>query len=719
MSAGTGIRRGLRLTDGAAIYLAMLGLFLLGAGVAVGVAWRALSSNDRLALEGVDALARVARAGASLQAERAAEAVLDFQALAQSQLVSRSGRLALPGATLDSYLREMMPGHPEFADLVLFDAAGTPVWSAGAAAGSQARGTVTACWDHLGSPDEIQIGRPRRAAPLQQPVICLRHALWSPAGELVGYAAVVFDAEQLSLRLREGQVDNPGVATLMRNDGAILARSENPRLHVGAVLPPRNMEAMQGIQGLRRISSPVDGRPLHAAWGRIPRMPMTIMVGIDPTPYVAQAAKKRRMVLWMLAIGVAAMVAAFTAAAVVLDRRRRLAERDRVQESLERDEAEHTRLLSTFDPQPSASYHGTIDAEGWLYGEEVGPEMPRITGGPDLPVMPGGPAARRAFFRRVTEFGEHVREYRLRMPDGSGLWIRERCRVAAQVSPTEAEVVGVVTDIEEERQMRAQTEAGARLTVLGQMAASIAHEISQPLSAISIAAEISLAHLQTPGDLPKAQRYVENILRQVERMRDIASHLRTFSRTDDGPLDEVRLDAVVQGALEVTGASLRKDGVVVEVPDLHDLPAVQGRLIPLEQVLVNLLINARDAMAHLPVGQRVVALAVDRPSGADWITIFVRDQGHGLPEGIVQHAFEPFFTTKPPGQGTGLGLSIAYGTILAFGGEITLGNLPGGGAEVAIRLRLAYPAEVAVPEPMVRAPPAPIARSRAELRPIG
>jgi C4-dicarboxylate-specific signal transduction histidine kinase len=157
----------------------------------------------------------------------------------------------------------------------------------------------------------------------------------------------------------------------------------------------------------------------------------------------------------------------------------------------------------------------------------------------------------------------------------------------------------------------------------------------------------------------------------------------------------------------------------VEVPDLHDLPAVQGRLIPLEQVLVNLLINARDAMAHLPVGQRVVTLAVDRPSGADWITIFVRDQGHGLPEGIVQHAFEPFFTTKPPGQGTGLGLSIAYGTILAFGGEITLGNLPGGGAEVAIRLRLAYPAEVAVPEPMVRAPPAPIARSRAELRPTG
>jgi C4-dicarboxylate-specific signal transduction histidine kinase len=719
MSAADGFRRRPRLTDGAAIYLAMLGLFLLGTGIAVGIAWRALSSNDRLALERVDALAQVARVGASLQAERATEAVLDFQALAQSQLVSRSGRLATPGATLDSYLREVVPAHPEFADLVLFDPAGTPIWSAGAATGSQARGTVTACWDHLGGPDEIQIGRPRRAAPLQQPVICLRHALWSPAGDLAGYAAVVFDAEQLSARLREGQGDNPGVTTLLRGDGAILARSENPRLHVGALLSPKAMEGMQDPQGLRRVSSPIDSRPLHAAWRRIPGTPMIVMVGIDPTPHVAQAAKRRRMVLWVLAVGVAAMMAAFTAAAVFLDRRRGTAERGRVQESLERDEAEHTRLLSTFDPQPSAAYHGTVDAEGWLSGQEVGPEMPRITGGPDLPVMPGGPAARRAFFRRVTEFGEHVREYRLRMPDGSGLWIRERCRVASQASPTEAEVVGVVTDIEEERQMRAQTEAGARLTVLGQMAASIAHEISQPLSAISIAAEISLAHLEAPGDAAKAQRYVENILRQVERMRDIASHLRTFSRTDDGPLDEVRLDEVVQGALEVAGASLRKDGVVVEVPDLHDLPPVQGRLVPLEQVLVNLLVNARDAMAHLPAGQRVVTISVERPRGADWISIFVRDRGHGLPEGIVQHAFEPFFTTKPPGQGTGLGLSIAYGTILAFGGEITLGNQPGGGAEVAIRLRLAYPAEAAAPEPVVQAPPAPIARSRAELRPTG
>ncbi|TCH99447.1 hypothetical protein EJV46_01870 [Roseococcus sp. SYP-B2431] len=712
-------RRGPRLTDRAATYLVLLGLFVLCSGIAVAMAWRALASSDRLALERVDALARVAQAGASIQAESALAAVLDFQALAQSLLVSRTRRLAVPSATLDSHLREMLPSRPEFTDLMLFDAAGAPVWSAGAAAGSQARGTVTACWDHLGGPDGIQIGRPRRAAPLQQPVICLRRALWSPAGELAGYAAVVFDAEQLSMRLREAQGENPGVTTLLRGDGAILARSENPRLHVGAVFPPRAMEAMQEPQGLRRGLSPIDSRPLHSAWRRIPGTPMVVTVGIDPAPQVAQAAKRQRMVLWTLAVGLAAMMAAFAAAAVVLDRRVRSAERSRVQESLERDEAEHTRLLLTFDPQPSATYRGTVDAEGWFYDHEVGPEMPRITGGPDLPVMPGGPAARRAFFRRVAEFGEHVREYRLRMPDGSGLWIRERCRVATQLSSTEAEVVGVVTDIEEERQMRAQTEAGARLTVLGQMAASIAHEISQPLSAISIAAEISLAHLEEPGDLSKAQRYIENILRQVERMRDIASHLRTFSRTDDGPLDDIPLEAVVRGALEVAGASLRKDGVVVEVPDLRDLPPVQGRLIPLEQVLVNLLVNARDAMAHLPAGQRIVTISVERPRGADWLSIFVRDQGHGLPEGIVQHAFEPFFTTKPPGQGTGLGLSIAYGTILAFGGEITLGNRPGGGAEVAIRLRLAAPAETAPPEPEIQAPPAPIARSRAELRPIG
>lgn len=717
MTTAAGAGRGFHLSEGAAIRLAMLGLFLLGAGIAVGIAWRSLATSDRQALEQVDALARAARAAAGSQAGRALETVLSFQALAQSQLVARSGRLSTPGETLDTYLRDMMQGHPELADLVLFDAAGTPIWSAGAAAGTQARGTVAACWDHLGDPDEIQVGRPRRAAPLQQPVICLRHALRAPAGELVGHAAVVFDAEQLSARLREGLADNPGVVTLLRSDGAILARSDNPRLHVGAAVPTRAVEAMQDAEGLRRVSSEIDGRPLHAAWRRLPGTSLILGVGLDPAPHMAEAARRKRMVLWLLAIGVAAMMAACTAAAAFLERRRNLAELDRVQESLERDEAEHTRLLSTFEPQPSAGYRGTIDAEGWLYEQEMAPEMLRITGGPDLPVMPGGPAARRAFFRRVSDFDEHVREYRLRMPDGSGLWLRERCRIAARISPTEAEVVGVVTDIEEERRARAQTEAAARLTVLGQMAASIAHEISQPLSAISIAAEISLAHLGIPEDAPKAQRYVENILRQVERMRDIADHLRVFSRTDEGPLDDVRLDEVVQGALDVVGASLRKDGVTVEAEDFSGLPRVQGRLVPLEQVLVNLLVNARDAMAHLPAEQRVVAITAERPDGADWISVFVRDRGQGLPEGIVQHAFEPFFTTKPPGQGTGLGLSIAYGTILGFGGEITLGNRPGGGAEVTIRLRLAHPDEAEAPVPAGQ--PAPIARSRAEMGHIG
>ncbi|WP_421996173.1 ATP-binding protein [Roseococcus sp.] len=708
-----------RLAEGGVIYLAMLGLFLLTAGVAVGVAWRALSSSERVAYARVDALAQMARTGAAIHAERVVEAVLSFQALVQSQLVSLSGRLTAPSAAFDAYLRATIQGRPELVDLVVFDAASTPVWSAGAVAGSQARGTVTACWDHLGGADDVQIGRPRRAAPLQQPVICLRSALLNTAGDVVGYAAIVYDAEQISARLREAQAGLAGVATLLRSDGAILARSENPRLHVGAVVPRGSVEAMAEMEGLRRTSSPIDSRPLHVAWRRIPGAPMIVGVGIDPTPLLAQVAKRRRMVMWMLAVGIAAMMAAFMAAAVFLDRRRGVAERDRVQESLERDEAEHNRLLSTFVPQPSATYHGIVDGDGWVFDHEVTPDMIRITGGTDLPVMPGGPAARRAFFRRVTECGEHVREYRLRMPDGSGLWIRERCRIAAQLSPGEVEVVGVVTDIEEERRMRAKTEAGARLTVLGQMAASIAHEMSQPLAAISLAAEIGLTHLKLPADVPKVQRYMESIVRQVERMRDIANHLRTFSRTDDGPLDEVRLEDVVQGAMDVVGAGLRKDGVSVEIAEMDDLPPVQGRLVPLEQVLVNLLVNARDAMAQLAESQRRVSISVERSDDADWLTIHVRDNGPGLPEAIVQHAFEPFFTTKPSGQGTGLGLSIAYGTILGFGGEIALGNRPTGGAEVAIRLRLAYAPQTAVPESGLHTGAALPSRGRVEIGHIG
>ncbi|MBS7813347.1 sensor histidine kinase [Roseococcus pinisoli] len=706
--------RGPRLNEGAAIYLSLVGLFFLAASVPVVTAWRAFTSTQHLAQQRVDGLARTALIGAGLQVQRSLETVRAFQALAQAQLVLPSGRLAAPADALDLHLRGMVQSRPSLVDLIVFDGAGSPLWSAGTSSTTQARGTVTACWDHLGSLDEIQIGRPRRAATQQLPVVCLREAVRGPTGDVLGFVAGIFDAERLSLRLRDALGDNAGVTTLLRNDGAIVARSDNPRLHVGAVVPERAMLDARGPQGLIRTSSAIDGRPLHLAWRQLDGTQMIVMAGIDPTSYVAQAEAERRHGIAMLAVGLLLMAAAFMAVASSLDRRRGLAELERAQESLERDEAEHTRLLSTFDPQPSAAYRGKIDEEGDLDDQEIGPEMLRLTGGADLPVMPGGAAARRAFFRRVLEFGEHVREYRLRMADGTGLWIRERCRIVGWVSPTEAEVVGVVTDIEEERRMRAQAEASARLTVLGQMAASIAHEISQPLAAISIAAEVTLAHLVVPGDTAKAKRYVENIVRQVDRMRDIAKHLRTFSRTDDGPLDEVPLEDVVRGALEVVGASLRQDGVVVHHPDLDGLPSVQGRLIPLEQVLVNLLVNARDAMMHLPTVQRVVSIDIEPSPDADWITIFVRDRGHGLPEGIDQHAFEPFFTTKPPGQGTGLGLSIAYGTILGFGGEITLGNRSGGGAEVVIRLRL-LPAPEAAGSTSLEKLPSTVARDGAKM----
>ncbi|MDB5414547.1 MAG: putative sensor histidine kinase transcriptional regulatory protein [Rubritepida sp.] len=706
----------LRVPEGPVIHAVMLGLFMLAAGIAISVAWRELAFTQRQAEERLDIIAQSGGSTAALQIQRTVDAVLGVQALMQSQLVPRSGRLLLPSDSLDQHFRETVAqGRAGLADLILFDEAGVAVWSTGSGLGSPARGTVTACWDYLGDAEKLQIGRPRRAAALQQPVICLRHALRSATGELMGFVGAIIDAERLSASLRDLQLPYSGVVTLLRDDGAVLARSEGSRLHVGMVLPSQAMEEIRSPQGqgLRRSVSVIDGRARHTSWVRLSGLPATVWVGIGPEPLMAFVMKKRRTLLWFLAAGLASLATAFAAAAFFLNRRRGVAERGRAQESLERAEAARRTVFSTIEPQPAAGYHGTIDVEGWMYRQEVGPQMTRITGAAELPTMPGGAAARRAFFRRVSEFGEHVREYQLCLPDGSGLWIRERCRVSARHSPLEAEVVGVVTDIEVERQMRGKAETVARLALLGQMAASIAHEMNQPLAAIAIAAEVSLHHLETEGGAAKAQRRIRDIVRQAGRMRVIADHLRIFSRADDGPLDEVRLEEAVYGAVEVVGGALRIAGVKLELVGCERLPPLQARLVPLEQVLVNLLLNARDAMAHLPAGDRLVTIAAEHRAESDWISISVRDHGQGLPEGMAERAFEPFFTTKPVGEGTGLGLSIVYGTILGFGGEIALRNHPEGGAEMTIRLRVAIPAE----QPAL--PPAAASKEFTPLRQVG
>ena len=221
-----------------------------------------------------------------------------------------------------------------------------------------------------------------------------------------------------------------------------------------------------------------------------------------------------------------------------------------------------------------------------------------------------------------------------------------------------------------------------KLAALGQMSAGIAHEINQPLAAIRSFADNAVVLLER-GRPDAVRDNLEEIADLTDRMASITRQLKGFARRASGTLGPVSVQAAVGQALALLESRLRRDDVAVDA----DLPAdpvwVMGEDVRLQQVLVNLIGNAADAMRTVPRRTLGIALALE---GEDAL-LTVRDVGTGIAEADLPRIFVPFFTTKEAGDGLGLGLSISHGIVEDFGGALTAANHPDGGAVFTIRLK--------------------------------
>ncbi|MCX6601452.1 MAG: ATP-binding protein [bacterium] len=239
----------------------------------------------------------------------------------------------------------------------------------------------------------------------------------------------------------------------------------------------------------------------------------------------------------------------------------------------------------------------------------------------------------------------------------------------------------------------------ARLATLGEIAAGIAHEMKQPLNVISITADL-IKLLQRNRTLTEDLLIgnLDKIRNTVNRMATTITHLQGFIHIDSATFSSVRLQDAVDGALSILGEQIRLDDIdiVREVP--ADLPTVQGEDTQMEQVLVNLMLNARDAVLEKarvleksgapPEIKRLTIRAGLRGEGRE-VFVEVTDTGMGIPDDVKPHIFEPFFTTKQADRGTGLGLSISSNIVQLHGGTIELESVPGRGST----FRVVLPAE--------------------------
>ncbi len=238
----------------------------------------------------------------------------------------------------------------------------------------------------------------------------------------------------------------------------------------------------------------------------------------------------------------------------------------------------------------------------------------------------------------------------------------------------------IFDDITDRDELERQLVQADKLSSIGLLAAGVAHEVNTPLAVISTYAQM-LAK-QISGDEQKS-KLLDKIAKQTFRASEIVNSLLSFSRTSPTEFVEVDLNRVIRDTLSLIEHQLQKSSIQVSL-DLDDsLPAVKGNSGKLQQVFLNLFLNAKDAM------ESGGALAVATWSEDGFARIEVADTGQGIPEEHLARIYDPFFTTKGARKGTGLGLAVTYGIVREHGGNIEVASRPGAGSRFQVEIPLA------------------------------
>ena len=243
---------------------------------------------------------------------------------------------------------------------------------------------------------------------------------------------------------------------------------------------------------------------------------------------------------------------------------------------------------------------------------------------------------------------------------------------------------------QERNRMQAQMVQSQRLEAIGTLASGVAHEINNPLNIVMNFAQLIL---DEEGTQDVARGFATTIVAESQRMARIVRDLLAFSRNDREAHSPADVATLVSGTVSLLRAVLRRDQIELELLIPAGLPMVRCRSQQIQQVVMNLLTNARDALnARFPgtSPDKLIRVLVDpfTRAGEAWVRLTVEDRGAGVPSEVAERLFDPFVTTKPKAQGTGLGLSISYGIVKDHGGELWFESEAGVGTRFHLELKV-------------------------------
>mgnify|MGYP001145733169 CR=1 FL=1 len=270
-------------------------------------------------------------------------------------------------------------------------------------------------------------------------------------------------------------------------------------------------------------------------------------------------------------------------------------------------------------------------------------------------------------------------EHHYRSPEGRESIMRLRLTPLRGENGAVRGALATVEDVTEQRRLQEQLIQSAKLASIGELAAGVAHEINNPINGIINYAQLLLNKAESDS---RQAHFMKGILREGDRVANIVRDLLTFARVEKEAHSPAHVRDILQATLTLTGQQLKKDGILLEIQEQPDLPQIKCRSQRIQQVFLNLISNARDALNtrypdRNPDKRLLVRILQVEKEGESYVRAIFRDQGMGIPASDLPHVFTPFFTTKRPGSGTGLGLSVSYGIIQSHHGDIQVESVVG------------------------------------------
>lgn len=305
--------------------------------------------------------------------------------------------------------------------------------------------------------------------------------------------------------------------------------------------------------------------------------------------------------------------------------------------------------------------------------------------------------------RSVQGRSDYRVEFRAILPDGQTRWMTGQAKIFHNTDGTPSRLLGVGMDVSERKSLEAQLRQAQKLEAVGQLAGGVAHDFNNLLTAIHGYSNLVMDSFEADD---RRRSNLQEVINAAERAATLTKQLLAFSRKQDLQPVDVDLNALVTGIRKMLGRLIGEqiNLVTVLAPDLHIVRADPGQI---EQVVINLVVNARDAISvagRIAIETANVELDESHATRhkpirpGPYVMLAISDSGMGMTEEVKRHLFEPFFTTKEPGKGTGLGLATVDGIVNQSGGYIWVYSEPGAGSTFKIFLPIADEGQ-AVPAP--------------------